>query len=146
MLAGPPSDASYFSRLQQLAWTSGARSRISFLGPLTGHGKWAFYRSASVVAVPSFSEVVGMVNLEAAACGTPTITTFETGLDDWEEGGGVLTGSNAEDLAQALWTVCSESTQEYEARSVASRRLVEERYSWGVVGPQWQALYASLAE
>ena len=31
------------------------------------------------------NEVIGMVNLEAANLGCPSITTFETGLHDWEE-------------------------------------------------------------
>lgn len=143
-LAGPPGGPAYMSHLAGLVARSKVRERIRIVGPLMGSDKWGFYQSVAVVAVPSLSEVVGLVNLEAAACGTPTITTLETGLDDWERGGGLLIRPTAEELAAALWKICSESTHEYQARSTASRRLVEERYSWAVVGPRWRALYDSL--
>jgi glycosyltransferase involved in cell wall biosynthesis len=145
-LAGPPGDPAYMARLRDLSARSKVKARIRFMGPISGAAKWEFYRSVAVVAVPSHSEVMGMVNLEAAACGTPTITTFETGLLDWEEGGGLLVRPNTDELARALWKICSESTDEYLSRSTASRRLVEQRYCWAVVGPQWEALYASLAQ
>lgn len=145
MLAGPSGEPAYMSRLCDIIARSGVRERIRFVGPLTNSSKWEFYRSATVVVVPSLSEVVGMVNLEAAACGTPTITTYETGLEDWEgSGGGMLIRPNARELASALQKLCSLSPQEYEARSVASRRLVENRYSWVAVLGRWLRLYDSL--
>ena len=145
VLAGPPGDRRYMRLLEELAFSRDMRSRISFLGPLAGKEKWKLYRSAAVVAVPSLSEVIGMVNLEAAACGTPTITTTETGLDDWEEGGGVLIHPDAHELADALSQMASLSSDDYRRRSAASRRLIEERYSWRVTKRRWQALYESVA-
>jgi glycosyltransferase involved in cell wall biosynthesis len=145
MLAGPSGEPAYMSRLCDVLARSGEQKRIRLVGPLTNSSKWEFYRSATVVAVPSQSEVVGMVNLEAAACGTPTITTYETGLDDWEgSGGGMLIRPDARELASALQKLCSLSAREYEARSAASRRLVEDRYSWGAVLARWLRLYDSL--
>ena len=59
--------------------------RIRLIRPLLGEANGT-YKMAAAVAVPSVSEVMGMVNLEAAACCTPTITAYETGLEDWEDG------------------------------------------------------------
>ncbi|PYS66760.1 MAG: hypothetical protein DMF69_25155 [Acidobacteria bacterium] len=98
----------------------------------------------SVVAVPSLSEVVGLVNLEAAACGTPTITTFETGLHDWGDAGGILIHPDAEQLADALMVMANLTDERYRARSLAARRLVEQRYSWDVVSQRWRDLYTTL--
>jgi len=145
VLAGPSGEPAYMSLLRDIIARSGVEERIRFIGPLTNSSKWEFYQSATVVAVPSLSEAVGMVNLEAAACGTPTITTYETGLDDWEgSGGGMLIRPNVRELASALQKVCSLSARDYEARSAASRRLVEDRYSWPVVLEKWLRLYDSL--
>ena len=55
------------------------------------------------LVLPSKMEVIGMVNLEAANLGCPSIINFETGLHDWEEGGGILIDSNSIDSCrQAL--------------------------------------------
>ena len=66
---------------------------MEFLGPVYGAEKWALIQRAWAMIVPSYSEVVGMVNLEAALCSVPSITTYETGLTDWNEGGGDLNSS-----------------------------------------------------
>jgi len=131
-------------RLAQLVMRSKMGNRIKFVGPVMGAAKWHFYRSMAVVALPSLSEVIGLVNLEAAACGTPTITTFETGLDDWEEGGGILVHPDAGQLAEALTLMASLTDDQYRARSSAARRIVEQRYSWAVVEQRWRELYAAL--
>ncbi len=98
-----------------------------------------------MLTLPSHSDVVGMVNLEAAACRTPTITTHETGLWDWEAGGGLLIRPNESDLRQALVRASSWSDTERVAQGEASRDLVKRRYSMDVVGEQWLTLYRDLA-
>ena len=85
-----------------------------------------------------------MVNLEAAATGTPVITTHSTGLFDWEEGGGLLIHPEVEDLSCALRQVVSWDESERLERGRGLRQLVERRYSLEAVGPLWLALYAEL--
>jgi len=87
---------------------------------------------------------MGLVNLEAAAAQLPVVTTHETGLDDWEEGGGVLIHPRVEELSRALKRVFSWSENERQERGCKLRQLVERRYSWQAVGPQWLELYAGL--
>jgi glycosyltransferase involved in cell wall biosynthesis len=144
VLAGPAGQSAYMTKLADLARRSPARDRIRFAGPLSGDAKWRFYQTATVVAVPSLSEVMGMVNLEAAACGTPTITTYNTGLVDWEAGGGMLIHPATRELAEALNVMCSLGAVEYRRRSLAARRLVETQYSWQVVRQRWMTLYNSV--
>jgi len=103
------------------------------------------YRNAWAFCAPSHSEAIGLVNLEAAAAGTPVITTHETGLYDWEEGGGLLIHPRVEELCRALEQIFSWSESERQERGRTLRRLVERRYSLEAVGPQWQALYGELA-
>jgi glycosyltransferase involved in cell wall biosynthesis len=88
---------------------------------------------------------MGLVNLEAASVGLPVITTHETGLYDWEEKGGVLVHPRVEELRCALKRVFSWSEHERQERGRKLRQLVERRYSWQAVGPQWLELYAGLA-
>ncbi len=143
-IAGPPGTPEYMARLDLAMAKSPRRDRIEVTGPLFGSDKWRFLRTVSVLAAPSLSEAIGLVNLEAAACGTPTITTHATGLEDWEHGGGFLVAPDAEQLRTALERVSRLSTEEYDARSRGSRDLVERRYSWAVVSTQWRDAYLRL--
>ena len=144
VLAGPPGEPSYMTELARLVARSGKKEQIRFVGPRMGVDKWCFYRSAAVVAVPSLSEVIGLVNLEAAACCTPTITTYDTGLLDWEAGGGILINPSVRELAEALNSLCLANTTEWQRRSLAARRLVERQYSWARVRQLWLNLYRSV--
>jgi len=145
VLAGPPGPDWYMRRILLQIQRSGIAGRVQVLGPVSGLAKWRLYRSAFVVAVPSFSEVIGMVNLEAGGCGTPTITTRETGLEDWEIGGGVVIRPTLDELTEALERTCRLQSEEHAERCRSIRRLVEERYSWEVVGSRWLSLYRELA-
>jgi glycosyltransferase involved in cell wall biosynthesis len=117
---------------------------VEFIGPIFGEAKWKWIKRAWVVAVPSNTEVVGIVNLEAAACGTPTITTFETGLTRWGESGGMLIHPNVHELAVSLRQVSAWTDSERISRGKVSRRFIEQFFSWDVVLPQWLELYESV--
>ena len=141
-IAGPPGVPEYMARVETALSRSAKRDRIDLVGPIFGSDKWRFLRTAGVLAVPSLSEAIGLVNLEAAACGTPSITTRATGLEDWEDGGGILVSPEVGALRAGLERVSRLSPQEYAERSRASRALVERRYSWGVIGNRWRDVYA----
>lgn len=143
-IVGPVWSEAYRMELDKIVAEGGLQERVTFAGPVFGEEKYHFLRKAWVMAVPSHSEVVGLVNLEAGAYRLPTITTHQTGLDDWELGGGMLIQPDVEEMRNALEKACSWSDEEREARGQSSRRLVEDRYSWKAVLPQWIALYESL--
>ncbi len=144
LIVGPDWSPAYTNGLKALAGSLGLEGRVRFLGPVFGAGKWRLYRQARAFCLPSRSEVVGLVNLEAAAALTPVITTFDTGLSDWEQGGGLLVHPRVADLTGALETVFSWTESERADRGRALRQLVEGRYSWEAVGPQWLELYGAL--
>jgi glycosyltransferase involved in cell wall biosynthesis len=143
---GPDKSSQYSSYLKALVTELGLVSRVRFMGPIYGPQKWQLYRNAWAVCFPSYSEVIGLVNLEAAAVSTPVVTSYNTGLLDWEEGGGILVYPRVEDLTRALQQILSWSDSERQDRGRQLRRLVERRYSWEAVGPQWSNLYSDLLE
>lgn len=143
-IAGFDRTARYSAFLRGIAIEQGVADRVNFVGPLVGAAKLEAYCRAWVVAVPSHSEVVGMVNLEASACRTPTITTFETGLSDWQDGGGLLVRPNIASLVDALSTAAGWSYSERLERGRLARQLVEQRYAWSKLRLRWRDLYWSL--
>lgn len=136
----------YLKELKELARKEGVEDRAEFVGPVYGKDKWRLYRRAWVVVAPSYSEVAGMVNLEAAAAGTPTVTTRQTGLYDWEDGGGILVEPVVEDISGALLQAVSWTMDERLKRGIMARKLVQGRYSLEVNGKKWIELYKELSE
>lgn len=146
LIVGPQSDPAYVAQLKSLVRLLGVEGRVIFLGPVFGpQKKLSLYRHAWAFCAPSQTEVMGLVNLEAASMELPVVTTHETGLDGWEEGGGLLVHPQVAELSRALRQVFSWSEGERQDRGQKLRQLVERRYSWQAVGPQWLELYSSLA-
>jgi glycosyltransferase involved in cell wall biosynthesis len=143
-IVGPSWSNNYLLELIALVARNGLSDRVRFHGALFGDEKNSLIDRAWVLVVPSHSEVIGLVNLEAAARRLPTITTTETGLYDWELGGGLLISPYVDSLARALEDACSWSMGEQFERGLASRNLVLQRYSWQAVTPMWMNLYNSL--
>jgi glycosyltransferase involved in cell wall biosynthesis len=145
VLVGPTVDEANSDRLRRLIRASQRADWIEIREPeWESAAKYRLMRDAWVTVVPSHTEVISLVNLEASACATPTITTTATGLTDWTEGGGLLAEPALGPLAAALAEAAQWSDQERRQRGLASRKLIEERYSASVVMPRWISLYRSL--
>jgi glycosyltransferase involved in cell wall biosynthesis len=147
-IAGPlqEREAAYAARLKRMVQEAGLEDRVDFLGAVTGQAKWALLHRALVFCLPSHSEVVGMVNLEAAACRTPVITTLATGLPSaWAEAGGILVEPSVPDLVSALSQAACWTPPERAARGEGLHRLVKTSYSWEAASTQWIELYQRLA-
>ena len=143
-VVGPVWSQSYMSKLKMIVDECRLGDRIRFRGPLFGEEKHKLIDTAWVMVTPSHSEAVGLVNLEAAARYLPSITTYQTGLHDWELGGGMLVEPNVNAVGKALESACAWSAQEQRDRGKSSRELVLQRYSWQAVLPLWERLYYSL--
>lgn len=136
----------YSSTLQRKVLALGD-NRIKFIGAVSGDIKQELYRNAHAFVAPSYSEVVGMVNLEAAMMATPVITTFQTGiLREWKDNGGMLIHPEIEQLITGIKTASRWTSDERESNGLKLRDFVIEHYSWESVRPQWEALYRKLSE
>jgi D-inositol-3-phosphate glycosyltransferase len=67
-------------RVRNLIAVHGLEDRVRFVPPVPHHLLSTFYRAADVCLVPSRSESFGLVALEAAACGVPTVASAVGGL------------------------------------------------------------------
>lgn len=91
--------------LMELAESLGVTGSVTFLPPQTGDDLAALYRTADLVAVPSYNESFGLVALEAQACGTPVVAASVGGLVTAVRDGvsGVLVdGHHPQDWARVL--------------------------------------------
>jgi glycosyltransferase involved in cell wall biosynthesis len=145
IIAGPDFDATYTKNLKEMVDSLGLSGRVTFAGPVHGDKKNNLLRRAWCTVVPSHSDVVALVNLESAASFTPTITTTMTGLDDWENGGGLLVEPDLDEITAAIREVCLWSLEERMFQGKRARDFVKQRYSWDVIGNQWMNAYRMFA-
>lgn len=145
IIAGPDYDVVYSARLREQIRQLDLNTKVTFVGPVYGQQKIKLLQQAWCVVVPSYSDVVALVNLEAAACYIPTITTTMTGLNDWGNSGGFLIEPNLVDLSNALSVVENWSFKERMLLGRKSRTFIERHYSWDVICDQWVKSYQKIA-
>lgn len=98
-------DGAMRETLERRARELGIAQHVRFTGHLAGKVLATFYHAADVVVVPSLYEPLGMVALEAMACGRPVVATQTGGLMEIAEAGqnAVTVPPNApRELASAL--------------------------------------------
>lgn len=118
---------------------------VEFLGLIKGDQKTSIIKKAWTLVAPSHSEVIGMVNLEAAVLKTPVITTYQTGIErGWAKNGGILINPTENDLDIALKTVISWSEEQRNINGVSLFNFVKREYSWEEKLVVWEKAYENL--
>lgn len=136
---------SYSEKLKKHAEKLSILHRIEFTGAVFGAEKWKIFANAKAFVAPSYSEAIGMVNLEAAACKTPVITTYNTGIhDDWNKNGGILINPIEHELIEAINTITSWNELERIDRGKQLADFANKNYSWEQKGYLWNQLYDNL--
>ena len=120
----------------------------------------ALYSHAEIFVCPSVYEPFGIINLEAMACETPVVASATGGIREVVEDGatGVLVhfepGRDSDpedpekfsrDLADAI-NALLESPETIKKMGAASRRRVEELFSWKSIARQTLQFYRKLIE
>ena len=144
IIAGPVEDQEYSAELDAIARQMGVAEAVSFIGPVMPENKWSIINRAWAICLPSHTEVNGLVNLEAAICGVPTITTPGTGLIDWESHGGLLAEPNAEALSACFRMASQWSQVERMRRGMLLREHVLATFSTRQLASRWTDTYQSV--
>lgn len=143
-IAGPWEVPNYIRMLQAEVAKNGLHDQVKFLGPVFGGTKQELICKAWVQVLPTFSEGQAMINLETATYNVPSITTFQAGLYDWQEGGGLLIQPDVEELADKLGQVSRWSLEERNRRGARLRQWVRRNYSFDATMPKWEKLYSTV--
>jgi glycosyltransferase involved in cell wall biosynthesis len=130
-------------RLEQLAAAVGVLKRVQFAGAVPHTDLPSHYQRACLHVLTSRHEGQGMVTLEAAACGLPTVSTA-VGLvpDDPALGVSVPAGDDAT-LAAAILMLLNDP-QRLQHMSQVARAAVETRYTIQHSAARLRALYQEL--
>jgi glycosyltransferase involved in cell wall biosynthesis len=128
---------------QSLRERARSMANVSMKGPLSRAEVREEYRNADIFLFPSRWEGSPRVLMEAAACGLPAVARRDYEAESVIDGQtGFLTASEREIMIRLGELLAGgELRREFGA---AARRHIS-RFSWDVIVPQWEAIFARLA-
>ncbi|HEX7405472.1 MAG TPA: glycosyltransferase family 4 protein [Candidatus Nanopelagicaceae bacterium] len=142
-------EGSYRSRLEKMARKAGVQDRVTFIGRVQYQQLPAYIRVGDLFAMPSRSrmaglevEGLGIVYLEASACGLPVIAGNSGGAPDAViEGktGFVIDGTQVESIANAAILILANPNLA-KSMGIAGRDWVVREWSWDL----WAGEFAKL--
>ncbi len=120
--------------------------RVDFIPAQPHHLLSTYYRAADICLVPSRSESFGLVALEAAACGVPTVASAVGGLltlVDHGHTGYLVEGRDPADYAAWIDTILGDPVL---ARRLSVSAAARARtYTWSTSASRLRRLYDDLA-
>ena len=127
----------------QLSAFNGQLSPVVFLGPQFGDAKAACYANCDAFILPSLSEGLPMVVLEAWAYAKPVVMTDECNLPEgFRHGAALRVGTGAESIATGLRTLVEMTGAERRAMGARGRALAAEKFAWPVIGAEMRRVCA----
>lgn len=122
--------------------SSPQRVAVMFLGPQFGEAKAACYRHCDAFVLPSFSEGLPMVVLEAWAYAKPVLMTTECNLPEgFAAGAARQIGTTVEGIREGLEALFSSDEAALTEMGARGRQLAADRFAWNRIATQVQTTY-----
>lgn len=129
-------------RLMALARMLGISSSVAFVGPQFGDAKRATYSAADAFILPSLSEGLPMVVLEAWSYRLPVLMTPACNLPEGFEAEAALEiRPEIENIAEGLNMLLSLSDSERESMGMRGQDLVRSKFRWHRIGAEMARVY-----
>ncbi len=128
--------------LQQLAKELSIENRVLFIGFQPQQEVKKLMQRAKILVLPSLEEGMGVVIVEALACGTPVVASCVDGIQDvvTPEVGILVPPANPEALSQSILEILRNPTR-WAEMSRNARTRAEACYSWEIIAKQYIELY-----
>ena len=141
-LGGPP--ANYWARVKAL----GLQNRVRHVERPETESLVKLYQQAAVIALSSDEEGLGVVILEAMACGVPVVATRcggPEGIITEGKDGFLVPLDDAATMADRLALLCTDSDLN-RALGLQARKTIESRYSEDVAGQAFLDVWERLLQ
>lgn len=128
--------------LLTLVETLGISNSVHFVGPQFGDEKSTSYSYADAFVLPSYSEGLPMVVLEAWSYGLPVVMTPECNIPEaFQHGSAIEVATNFESISGGLDRLFNLTSTQRLEMGARGRSLVEDRFVWSVIGSQMAGVY-----
>ena len=118
---------------------------VVFLGPQFGDNKIACYRDCDAFILPSFSEGLPMVVLEAWAYGKPVLMTPECNVPEgFAANAAIRIEPNVPSIASGLHILFESSISDLQSTGRRGRRLVAAKFAWPKIAAEMKSVYTWL--
>jgi glycosyltransferase involved in cell wall biosynthesis len=119
-----------------------AKGSVIFLGPQFEKAKAACYQNCDAFILPSLSEGLPMVVLEAWAHGKPVLMTPECNLPEGFGADAALRiEPSVDSIARGLATLFQSARSDLQATGSRGRELVAERFAWPKIAIEMKSVY-----
>ncbi|MDF1656646.1 MAG: glycosyltransferase [Verrucomicrobiales bacterium] len=134
------------SSLESMALEAGLEERVHFPGFLSGREKVSAIRNAKCLVIPSRSEAMSLVVLEAGACRTSVVFTDQCGLSDIAAAkAGLMVEVSVESIRRGLVQVLTDTEALNHSRG-ALEHLVKSQFSWTSQARLYLELYNRIVD
>ena len=131
-------------RLEAMVKKLGLTESVEFRPPVQGAQKSELLRDASLLVLPSYNEIFGLVILEAFAAELPVVTTVGCSIaPDLEEAGAGLVVSSAPEMAVAIERCLTDRSLADGLRQ-GGLSLLRSKYNWQSAFTKLEGVYARL--
>lgn len=127
-------DGPYRARLEELVDRMGCKKLVKFEGQKSKGQVRGYYQDADVFILPSLSEGMPNVVLEAMSCGLPVIMTPCEGSKELVQHNGIISGLDF--FADCLIQICT-NAELRNKMGKEGRCLVEEQFQWKKIGSEY---------
>lgn len=145
LIAGPDdySVKGYRDLLSATVNEANLQDYIHFIGMVKGNEKLSLYRNADIFVLPTHQENFGLVLIEALACNTPVLTSYEVDIwKDIQHGGAVIVNNNPDELAEKIELLLSDKNN-LRSLGVKGRDWVLTELDADKVSHQYLSMYKS---
>jgi len=141
LIGDEPSD-----QLRELSTKLGINNAVEFINFVPNEQLPEYYRKSNVFVIPSQQEGLGIVGLEAMACGTPVVATQCGGPEDYVvdgETGVLIPRDDLDTMATGLIRLLTDDRYRGELGESA-RDLVEDRYAKDELESQFMDIFKEI--
>jgi len=144
VIAGNDEDG-YKKYLDIVIKDQNCNSQVRFLGEVTGKDKWSLLAGAEVLVLPSISENLGNVVLEALAVSTPVIVSKGVGLAETisHSGAGLVCDGSPFSIRNCIEYI-QENPSKAAEMSALGIDLVKTDFNWKSVAAKMHSEYTKL--
>lgn len=144
ILVGDGDHRGYFERMVN---DYGLNDKIDFMGRIDDKSIIAdIYKTSDVFVLPSLSEGLPTVILEAMFFRLPVIATNIMGIKEhFEDYANLVPPMNDKELADAMIKMCDKNNlSNYQKKSIKFKEVIKTSYSWEYVAKQFEKIYLKL--